>query len=306
MFDNNLTELCFLYCLSPLHAGAGQATGAVDLPIQRERHTAWPHVQSSGVKGAFRHWFYAFQKQNGEEDKALKLTTTVFGGEETGESDAGQAGAISFSDARLLAFPVRSNIAPFVWVTCPAVLDRLNHDLLMISKQSPIKTNPPQNEKCFVLVDNDKTIDSSKSVILEDLCVDVMPSTEQNSVVASFFTKFAPRITRLILLSDADYSYLVRTSTEIQPQIKIDMSTGTTVKGSLRYQELLPADSLLYSIVFFFNEKKDDSPALARSIRDYVMDAVSTHIQLGGDATLGRGLMEISWKSASSRLGGVK
>ena len=157
-----------------------------------------------------------------------------------------------------------------------------------------------------MLVDNDKTIDSSKSVILEDLCVDVMPSTEQNASVASFFAQFAPRITRLLLVSDYDYSFLVRTSTEIQPQIKIDMSTGTTVKGSLRYQELLPADSLLYSVVFFFAEKKDESPALAHAIRDYVKDAVSTHIQLGGDATLGRGLMEITWKSTSKSLGGAK
>ena len=33
-------RLCLLYALTPIHAGAGQALKAVDLPIQRERHTA--------------------------------------------------------------------------------------------------------------------------------------------------------------------------------------------------------------------------------------------------------------------------
>ena len=40
-------------------------------------------------------------------------------------------GAVSISDARLLFFPVRSNLAPYVWITCPGVLKRFNTDLAM-------------------------------------------------------------------------------------------------------------------------------------------------------------------------------
>jgi CRISPR-associated protein Cmr4 len=47
-------DIISLYTVSPLHAGSGAIIGAVDLPIQRERHTGWPHVQASALKGAFR------------------------------------------------------------------------------------------------------------------------------------------------------------------------------------------------------------------------------------------------------------
>ena len=36
------------------------------------------------------------------------------------------------SDAKLLAFPMRSNIAPFIWVTCPAIIKRLKTDLSFV------------------------------------------------------------------------------------------------------------------------------------------------------------------------------
>ncbi len=32
----------FLYAVSPVHMGAGTATGLIDNPIQRERHTRHP------------------------------------------------------------------------------------------------------------------------------------------------------------------------------------------------------------------------------------------------------------------------
>lgn len=37
MFQKQLTV--FLYAVSPVHMGAGQAIGVIDNPIQRERHT---------------------------------------------------------------------------------------------------------------------------------------------------------------------------------------------------------------------------------------------------------------------------
>lgn len=305
MFDNNLSELCVFYCLTPLHAGAGQATGAIDLPIQRERHTAWPQVQSSGVKGAFRDWFYRYQKAHGAKDPAKELTQQVFGSEESGDSGSGQAGAISFSDARLLAFPVRSNVAPFVWVTCPAVLDRLNHDLLLVSGLEPFQIASPEAETGFIVKD-DGSIGKAKQVIMEDMCIDLKPSPDNIKSILVFLEKQVPRLTRLILIADSDYSYLVRTSTEVQPQIKIDIDTGTAQDGSLRYEELLPSDSVLYSLVFFSNEKKRDSNVLAEIIKGHVKDAIATHIQMGGDVTLGRGLMEVKWSSGPAKSGGDK
>ncbi len=47
----------FIYVITPLHAGTGQELGIVDLPIQRERHTGFPKIEASGLKGSIREVF---------------------------------------------------------------------------------------------------------------------------------------------------------------------------------------------------------------------------------------------------------
>lgn len=314
MFSKRLSCLCAFYCISPLHAGSGQATGAVDLPIQRERHTGWPHVQASGVKGAFRHWFQRYYENNGapsadKDDQAFKLTNRIFGADETGEDLVGQAGAVVFSDARLLAFPVRSSIAPFVWVTCPAALDRLQRDLQLVDMQLAIPRVKLTKDDSYLCVNGAL----SQDIVLEDLAVscDEAGYKEEIAQLQKAFHRIAPDLERLVLVSDQHFSFLVRTATEVQPQIRINAATGTADEGSLRYQELLPADSFLYSVVFFDAErvedrsKQEDAVLAAEAIKDYVTKAVSTHIQMGGDATLGRGLMKVKWLPETGNGGGA-
>ena len=48
-------DAMFIYCVSPVHMGAGSAIGIIDNPIQRERHTGHPVMAGSGLKGALRH-----------------------------------------------------------------------------------------------------------------------------------------------------------------------------------------------------------------------------------------------------------
>src|SRR5437764_15259727 len=43
-----------LHALTGLHPGSGAALGTVDLPVQRERHTHWPTVAGSALKGILR------------------------------------------------------------------------------------------------------------------------------------------------------------------------------------------------------------------------------------------------------------
>jgi CRISPR-associated protein Cmr4 len=309
MFTGECVELCVFYGLSPLHAGSGQAIGAVDLPIQRERHTNWPHVQSSGVKGAFRDWFQRYYQANAHkcsdlEVQAKELTERVFGKEESGESLAGQAGAMSITDARLLAFPVRSNVAPFVWVTCPAVLSRLDRDLRLCSSNMAVPVIGLEENDGYVAV-HDRLKDR---MILEDLVVSPQKKLPtETKQPKDLFAKLAPHVDRLAVISDENYTFLVTTATEIQPQIEIDFDTGTTTTGSLRHEELLPADSVLYCLVFFGTERKDpkETPLAPTAIRDCVKAAISTHIQMGGDMTLGRGLMEVRWFNGKSTTGGA-
>jgi CRISPR-associated protein Cmr4 len=305
MFPKDLAQMCVFYCLSPLHAGSGQALGAVDLPIQRERHTAWPHVQASGVKGAFRDWFFRFYESQGGNchDRGLQareLTEKVFGKEEGGEDPGGQAGAISVTDARLLAFPVRSNVAPFVWVTCQAVIERLKRDVVLCPVGSEIPVFEPSNPDGYIAIAG--TI-KEENIVLEDLAVSYEGEKDREiGKLKDVFKRLAPQVVkRLLLISDQNFSFLVRTATEVQPQIKINIETGTAQDGSLRYQELLPADSVLYSLVFFAKERVKDNGIMPGVIRDCVLGAISTHLQMGGDVTLGRGLLEVRWHPGNEK-----
>ena len=115
--------LLFIHALTGLHPGGGTALGVVDLPVQRERHTDWPIISGSSLKGVMR----AECTRDNWEDKDV---LAAFGPETKDASD--HAGAVAFSDARILAFPVRSLTGVFAWVTCPAVLNRLSRDVGLI------------------------------------------------------------------------------------------------------------------------------------------------------------------------------
>ena len=285
MQNNELKSMCTFYAISPIHAGSGTSTAVVDLPIQRERHTNWPHVQASAVKGAMRAHYRQFA---GEEN--AKLINIIFGSDKDNDkkfdhSDDDTPGAIAVSDAKLVAFPVRSNIAPFVWVTSPSVLKRFILDNQLIDKEILWDEPVFQNEDdAFVL-----NGDISGKVILEDAVVQV---ANQN-VISNPLSQF-PTIERLLLISDSMYDYIVSSCTEVQTQIKIEADKGTTKGSSLRYQELLPADSLLYSIVYY--SQKNLNHLQTEKIKEHIEKVIDKFIQIGGDETLGRGICKIKWE----------
>lgn len=275
-------SLLSLYAISPLHAGAGQATGAVDLPIQRERHTGWPLVQASGVKGALRDAL-----TEALEKKDADLVEVIFGKEGTRENDA-VAGCLMLSDARLLAYPMRSDVAPFVWITCPAVLRRLADDLLLLgwpeAEIKALREAGLEEGKAHPL---NLEFTSSK-ILLEEWPLTVGPKKELN-LLSNLF----PVLTRLFLVPDAVFDYGISQCTEVQAQIKIDNTTGTAQDGSLRYQELLPSDSQLYVVCLLQGARGEDLQAEA--LYAYLKDNLGAHLQLGGDWTLGRGLCKVDW-----------
>ena len=97
MFEN--TSIAIMYAVSPCHAGSGSSLGVVDLPIQRERHTNWPMIQSSGVKGAFRANFDYFKNKITQREQIKdfdNLTDSIFGT----SNDGGYASSLSVSDAK--------------------------------------------------------------------------------------------------------------------------------------------------------------------------------------------------------------
>ncbi|MEE1289875.1 MAG: type III-B CRISPR module RAMP protein Cmr4 [Spirochaetota bacterium] len=282
-------SIAVMYAVTPCHAGSGSALGVVDLPIQRERHTNWPMIQASGVKGAFRANFDRF-KNNIENKKQIndfsKLTDSVFGTSE----GTGFAGSLSIGDARILAFPMRSNVSPFVWITCPAVLKRLEKDLGIAGFKS-------FNSSEHFVKDDDAIsfgeIEKDKEVLLEDYEVKVSKKYQLPESIRAYFKDTE----RLLLVSDDVFNYGVSNCTQIMAQIKIDSKTGTTADGSLRYQEELPSDTLMYTVIHWGDTKNTAEDKLkAETIKHFVTDEViKNHIQIAGDETCGRGVFQLSW-----------
>lgn len=292
MFKN--TSVLCMYGVTPCHAGSGSALGVVDLPIQRERHTEWPLIQASGMKGALRANFDYFKDNIADKTKIKEfndLTESIFGS----SSSNGYAGSLSVSDARILAYPMRSDCAPFVWITCPAVLQRLLRDLKSAGK---IKE---ENEIIIPTIKNEKAIIyggiNSDKVLVEDYEVDIIEDTTVGKSLKPLLTYFL-KCDRLLIVSDEVFKYGVTECTQINAQISIDSETGTTKDGSLRYQEELPSDTLMYSILHWGKSRNKDEPELAAELiqKFITTEVIATHIQVGGDETLGRGIFEIEWK----------
>lgn len=222
------------------------------------------------------------------------MTESIFGQAEEGDGKKGQAGAVAFTDARILAFPVRSQVAPFVWVTCPAVLSRLRRDLNLGNSPIIIPDLAPQDQNGYLCISGN----ISGPVVLEDLAVSPETPKEPEKIrqlAAAFDTLTGKRVTRLLLISDANFKFLVENATEIQPQIAIDFDTGTTKRVAALPGA--PAGGLCPLLPGFLcpGTGAGGNGLLPETIQQCLNQAVSSHLQLGGDLTLGRGLMEVIW-----------
>lgn len=310
MFLADHSAILTFYTITPMHAGSGSATGAVDLPIQRERHTGRPMVQSSGVKGALRDAVEQNvlanlkETHNGVKEEILKKTEeirAIFGSEETNDA---QAGALSISDAKLLLFPVRSSHAPFLYVTCPSILRQWNKDLAIVGMKTldGLATISINSEEGVVF--DEELADrasGTKGVILEDMKVAVRKPSENVKKLKDYLNFFIKSygtdiLRKTVLLRDDDFNYLIESTCPVQTRIKLGPA-GTTSEsgGNLWYQELLPNDTLMYAVVFLSAERKLDNALPASCLHPWLKGKLPDHIQMGGDASLGRGFCELQW-----------
>lgn len=293
MYKQENSKIMSLYAISPVHAGAGSSMGVVDLPVQRERHSRWPHIQASGVKGSMRHHFEKFKSVLDQPEMGNQLdqiTEKIFGSENY-EANGTLPGAVSISDAKLLAFPIRSSYSPFVCITCPAVLKRLGNDLMLTGKSEKMSIPSVGKDEAIIISGN---IEPGKKILLEDYEVKVI--ADENLELSATAEKMVEKAETLLLVSDSLFNYGVENCMEIRTQIKIDDKTGTADDGSLRYEELLPSDSLMYVILFYGATRNDGSAIQAEQLISYMKDEViKSHIQIGGDETLGCGLFQIEW-----------
>ena len=282
----------FFYAVSPVHMGAGTAVGIIDNPIQRERHTGHPCFAGSGIKGAVRHGF----RSSSEPDS--KLIARMFGPK---DGDL-HAGAVSFGDAQIVVFPVRSLKRGYVYATCPQALARARRLLGAADIDTGWTPRDDVGEGCCVLagrelLTDDKlhleafeytvTVDEALGNLAADLASKALP---EGDGYAFFRRKLA---SDLVVLSDTDFGYFVEHATLVEPHVRIEDATGTADGGGLFYTENLPPESLLIAPLFTSASRDGGKDPLGA---DEVMGEIRNVLaggllQIGGDATTGRGLV---------------
>ncbi|MFM8341004.1 MAG: type III-B CRISPR module RAMP protein Cmr4, partial [Methylomonas sp.] len=254
------TRIAFLYCVSPVHMGTGTAVGGlIDNPIQRERHTEYPTMAGSGIKGAIRHDYWAQH-----EDR--NLLNRLFGPD---QSAADHAGALSFSDGQLVAFPVRCAKAGFVYATSPLLLARLKRQLALANIQADWTIPNLDSGKCQIvnhelMTDNklaleayelEPKVETALKPIADWLAATALPADKD-------FAFFREKLAKdLVLLSDDELHYFAVNSTVVEPHLRIDDISGTADGGALFYTENLPPESLLFTVIMASQEryKRGDS-----------------------------------------------
>jgi CRISPR-associated protein Cmr4 len=129
----------------------------------------------------------------------------------------------------------------------------------------------------------------SLAAIAQWLAARALPSS---GAMAYFRDKLAQD---LVLLSDEDLTWFARNATSVEPHVSIDPKTGTAADGKLFFTENLPVESLMMAPLMASRERTADEGLAAEAVLQHVTTAIHGEwIQVGGDATTGRGLMAAS------------
>lgn len=276
------THLLLLHALSPIHAGTGHSPGAIDLPIARDKATGFPLLPGSSLKGAMR--------SDLTRREAAARVKSIFGPDTNGAAE--HAGGLWVGDANLVCLPVRSVVGTFAWVTSPFLVGRFLRD----AKEAGLKKlpAPPKGPPvAFAQTPKSTALKDDKRVYFEDL--DFQLDTDDGVgaladwLAGHFFEEDFWRARfgeRFCLVHDDVMAYFSTHGTDVVNRIRLDNDTKTVAKGALWSEESLPTESLLASLVVVApNTKTANETDLQGALAHYH----GRTLQLGGDATVGRG-----------------
>ena len=262
-------RLILLHALTPLHVGTGQAVANVDLPIAREKATGFPIVPASALKGVLRDYF----------------TKQPWASQAFGDTD--QAGAWVFTDLRILCLPVRSFFGVFAYATCPLILERLRRhaEAFGITGFENLSVAVDGTQ---IALTSDSALQRDGKVYLEDLDLAVKTGQQVDTIARAIADKLLPEgershfTARFAVVSNDVFTFLSETATEVVARVRLADNTKTVASGGLWYEEAVPAEAVFYGFVGATSKE----PNLA-SLQ------IDQPLQIGGDATIGRGLCKV-------------
>lgn len=274
-------HLISLFTRSPMHLGAGNSVGAIDAPIQRERHTRIPIVPGSSLKGVLADLFRDELEGSDKDRKRAKDSDLIklFGSDD--DKDA-FAGTLVIGECRVTAFPVRTAKGAFAWVVCPLSLQRLARDL-----GRPIPELPALEDMQALAV---KALVHKDQMVLEEYLHEA--KEEPPADVLALLTDLVPGDPlwadlgkHLAIVSDEMFQYYVEHTCEVVTRIRINDETGTVDNGALFNQEQLPSECLLTGSL---GTRRADQSEVLKTLANKI-NGQANLIQLGGDETIGLG-----------------
>ena len=253
----NLTQQpYFVHAATPLHVGIEDSLGGIDLPTMRERHTGYPLLPGSSIKGVLR--------AEAENDlKSGKIEALAAFGPSS-DLSGDYRGGLVLTDALLLALPVRSLAGTFSWVSCPQLLRRLRRDLLTCNPGVDLTVPQVQGNEGLVPAaagggpESDLLVtDGGKSkVFLEELLLAAQADADV-ALVAERIAEWGWRgdaegqaffRRRFLVIADDLFSFLSRLALEVRARVKIDRERGTAADTGPWTEEHMPAETLLYGL----------------------------------------------------------
>ena len=254
-------RIFLLHALAPLHVGVDAGVGAIDLPTMREAHTGYPVIPGSSVKGVLREEAEIRTSREAEEVLA------AFGPPQNLSGDS-RGGAV-FTDAQLLALPVRSLCGTFAWVSCDFALRRLARDLATagygelerpprLTEASGASLAPARSGQPKPLLSVETVANGKHRVFLEDLVIEAA----EDQVVARLAETLAEWLwpgddgavdrelfrDRFLLVHDDVFAFLTNFAMEVRARVQLDSESGTVAVGPWS-EEHLPTESILHGLV---------------------------------------------------------
>lgn len=289
--------LLYLYTESPLHAGAADAEGSLNLPIQRESTTRYPVVWGQSLKGALRAAAHDAGWGQGSLDRVFGKAVQTDG--EPGVNPT--AGLLTVGDAQLVALPVPTLRRTFAWATSSVALSRLSRKYTRSELPGDIPNVPDVAHDQGVALDEVWT--ASEQVVGPCLVPMSRPKTAgelenwaeriatdgigDGSALSHFADKFR---SDLLLVGTSVMDQLLRECTEHAVRIQLNPETKTVEHGPFT-SEYLPAETLLATVLTLRapQGKATEHDAEHQRLLQKLFDGAV--LQIGGDETLGKGLV---------------
>lgn len=300
-------RILYLFTRTPLHVGAGASVGAIDQPIVRERHTGFPVIPASSLKGTFADaWNGELLEETNSRGEMKKVRVTkdgiasdaawLFGSDSDRHASAG---ALQFSEARLLAFPIRSAKGSFAWITCPLMLQRAVRDGVIPQTLLDGLIEPNEGQALFDTSNTGK-LNLGSRLVLEEYTFqhsDWSGLPEISTALGGLLDAdpvWQEVQHRLVILGNGMMSFFAKSACEVAQHVRISDETGTAEEGALFNQENVPSESMFYAILYGMDERTpkriDDTRRNAATALEAFAGKTNGRIfQFGGDASTGLG-----------------